>query len=344
MMRIVVTGAAGFMGSWLTEALLQAGHTVHGIDDCSGGLVANISHLFERHRDTFTFDRSELAHDAQQVERKLTPFHPEVLFHLAANAREGASQFQPVEVTRRNLWAYLNILEPAIRLGIKRAVLFSSMARYGDQPPPFAESLPPRPVDVYGVNKVACEEITRILADVHEFHWVIIVPHNVLGPRQSLCDPYRNVAAIFMNRILRGEPLYIYGDGQQQRAFSYIEDSLPCYLRCLHNTLNREVVNIGGMAPITINQLAEAVIEEFPESPRPEIIHVPARPREVKLAWCTYDKSVSLLGYAERVGWREGIRRMAQWVKRMGPQPWKPDTLPLLNEKAPVTWRELCEQ
>ncbi len=126
--------------------------------------------------------------------------------------------------------AYLNVLVPALRAGVRKVVLYSSMAVYGDQTPPFSEEMPRRPVDVYGVNKAGMEEITEILADVHDFSYTIIRPHNVFGERQSLRDPFRNVVAIFMNRILRGEPLYIFGDGEQRRAFSYLGDALPALL------------------------------------------------------------------------------------------------------------------
>lgn len=332
-MKIVVTGCAGFMGSWLTEALVKAGHLVWGLDDFSGGCAENVLPGID-------FDRIDLS-DYEATKQVLSIARPDVLFYLAANAREGASQFQPQEVTRRNVWAYVNTLESAIAYGVKRVIFFSSMARYGDQETPFHEGMSTHPVDVYGVNKVACEQITKILADVHEFQWNIIVPHNVFGSRQNLSDPYRNVAAIFMNRIMRHEPIYIYGDGNQQRAFSYIEDSLPCYLRCLDEDIVGETINIGGATPITVNELAQIVIQEFPEYPTPEIIYLPDRPREVKYAFCTTQRSEERLGYRERTGWREGLHRMAQWAKERGPQEWTRDSLPLLNDKAPITWRSL---
>jgi UDP-glucose 4-epimerase len=330
--RVLVTGAAGFMGGHVAEGLAAAGHEVIGIDDLSGGFRENVPAAVR-------FYQLDLR-DAAGTEAVVSEHRPEVLCHLAANAREGASQFQPRDVCGRNLMAYANVLVPAIRGGMKKAVLYSSMAVYGEQPPPFDETMPRRPVDVYGVNKTAMEEITEILADVHEFMYTTIRPHNVFGERQSLADPFRNVVGIFMNRIMRGEPLYIYGDGEQQRAFSYIGDSLPAFLRAaeLDAKTDRQCVNVGGKHPVTVNELARLVAREFGADP--EIVHLPDRPREVKHAYSTWRKSVDLLGYQERCGLEEGVRRMAAWARSVGPQPWREEALELPSEKAPSIWTE----
>ncbi len=330
-MRFLVTGVAGFMGSHVAEGLAQAGQEVVGLDDLSGGFKENVPAGVE-------FFEVDLR-DVPKTETVLRDRPAEVLCHLAANAREGASQFQPRDVCGRNLMAYANVLVPAIRSGrLKKVVLYSSMAVYGDQDPLFDETMPRRPVDVYGVNKKAMEEMTEILADVHEFMYTIIRPHNVFGERQSLRDPFRNVVAIFMNRIMRGEPLYVYGDGEQKRAFSYIGDSLPAFLRAaeLRPDLDRQIVNVGGKQPVTVNALLKMVAEEF--DAEPEVIHLPDRPREVKNAYSTWEKSVELLGYEERFGLEEGIRRMAAWARPRGPQPWREEELELPSEKAPHIW------
>jgi UDP-glucose 4-epimerase len=318
------------MGGHLAEGLVAAGHEVIGIDDLSGGFRENVP-------STVRFYELDLR-DAAKTEAVVNEHPPEILCHLAANAREGASQFQPRDVCGRNLMAYANVLVPAIRCGMKKVALYSSMAVYGEQPPPFDESMPRRPVDIYGVNKTAMEEITEILADVHEFMYTTVRPHNVFGERQSLADPFRNVVGIFMNRIMRGEPLYIYGDGEQQRAFSYIRDSLPAFLRAaeLDPKTDRQCVNVGGKHPVTVNELARLVATEFGADP--EIVYLPDRPREVKHAYSTWQKSVDLLGYHERYGLEEGIRRMAAWAKSLGPQPWRDEPLELPSEKAPSIW------
>jgi len=330
--RVLVTGAAGFMGSHVAEGLAVEGHSVIGIDDLSGGLRENVTEDVE-------FFEVDLR-DPEKTERIVKANPPEVLCHLAANAREGASQFQPRDVCGRNLMAYANVLVPAIAYGLRKVVLYSSMAVYGEQEPPFDESMPRRPVDVYGVNKSAMEEMTEILADVHEFMYTIIRPHNVFGERQSLRDPFRNVVGIFMNRLMRDEPLYVYGDGEQRRAFSYIGDSLPAFLRAaeLRSNLDGQIINVGGSIPLTINELVTLVTEEFGATP--EVIHLPDRPREVKNAYSTWQKSIGLLGYEERFGLEQGIHRMAEWARAMGPQPWREEALELPSDKAPPIWLE----
>jgi UDP-glucose 4-epimerase len=318
------------MGSHVAEGLLEAGHEVVGIDDLSGGFRENVVPGVE----FFELD----LRDGTETEKVIKHRPADVLCHLAANAREGASQFQPRDVCGRNLMAYANVLVPAVQAGVKKVVLYSSMAVYGEQEAPFDETMPRRPVDVYGVNKTAMEEITEILAEVHEFSFTIIRPHNVFGERQSLRDPYRNVVAIFMNRIMRGEPVYVYGDGEQKRAFSYIGDSLPTFLRVtdLSPNLHGQIINVGGTRPVTVNQLLKMVMAEFHADP--EIIHLPERPREVKNAYSTWQKSEALLGYEEQFGLAEGIRRMAQWARSLGPQPWHEEPLELPSAKAPHIW------
>ena len=331
-MKVLVTGAAGFMGSWISQRLYELNYDVYGIDDLSGGDINNWK------LDPFRLFVEDLA--TNRAREIIFDLKPEIIFYLASSAREGASQFDPVKITKRNYWAYVNTLETAIKTKkLKKIVLFSSMAVYGNQKPPFDEHMPRKPVDVYGINKAAMEHTTEILSKIYGFGYTIIRPHNVFGEYQAMWDPYRNVIAIFMNRILRGEPIYIYGDGRQKRAFSYIRDSLDCYIRCIDEKYNNQIYNIGGIVPITINELAEMVIEEFKEYPKPDIIHLPPRPCEVKYAWCTWEKSFKDLGYKENIGVKKGIKLMAKWAKLRGPQEWRYESLALDSPKMPKTWR-----
>jgi UDP-glucose 4-epimerase len=329
-MRVLVTGIAGFIGSHVAEGLVAAGHEVVGIDDLAGGFKRNVPAQAK-------FLRLDLR-DAAETERVVSEHPADVLCHLAANAREGASQFQPRDVCGRNLMAYVNVLVPAMRGGMKKVVLYSSMAVYGDQQAPFDETMPRQPVDIYGVNKAAMEEITGILAEVHDFSYTIIRPHNVFGERQSLRDRFRNVVAIFMNRIMRGEPLYIYGDGEQTRAFSYIADSLPAFLAAveLRPELDRQAINVGGRKAVSVNDLVRLVCAAF--GAKPEVVHLPDRPREVRNAYCTWQKSEALLNYQEHYDLEQAIGRMAQWARMIGPQPWSEEELELPSAKAPVIW------
>lgn len=333
--KILVTGSAGFIGSHIVDALIKAGYTdVNGVDDLSGGCMKNVSEEAAKGFRAGDLSNKYVADDI------IHDIRPDVIFHLAANAREGASFFQPLSIVHRNYLAYINVLEPAIRYGLDKAILFSSMSVYGDQPSPFSEEQERKPVDVYGINKAAMEQTTEQLSRIHDFRYTIIRPHNCFGIRQSLRDPYRNVIGIFMNRIMRGEPLYIYGDGEQKRAFSYIDDSLPCYLKCLDDMADGEIINIGGMHPTSVNVLRRRVCiamdvdpDEYPTK------HLQERPHEVKYAYCTYKKSEELLSYEEIVGLGNGIERMADWAKKEGPQEWSEEKLTLWNEKAPSIWK-----
>ena len=214
------------------------------------------------------------------------------------------------------------------------------MARYGkgEGPPPFNEDMKPQPEDVYASNKVASEGVTRALGAVHNFKHCIVVPHNVFGIRQCF-DRYRNVVTIFANNVMRGEPITIYGDGTQRRAFSYIDDSLPCYLAAVDGAADGHTVNIGGQVPITINALADAVREDMGVPTHPIKYTHQLRPLEVDQAWCTTALSEQLLGYKETVGWREGVRRTCTWAKAQGPQDWTQEPLELRGPNLPETWR-----
>lgn len=340
--RLLITGGAGFMGSWVCKSLVKKGYNeIYCIDDLSGGSVDNIRECVDNRDTRFTFINQDLS-NTRKTKEIIEDIKPEVIFHLAANAREGSSFFQPHEIIRRNYYAYINILEPAIKTGkLDKIILFSSMAVYGNQKPPFSEDMPRIPEDVYAINKTAMEMTTEMLADVHNFEYVIIRPHNCFGPYQSLRDKYRNVIGIMMNKIMRNEPIYIYGNGQQQRAFSYIEDSLDCYIEAMKDKVNGQIVNIGGKIPITINKLTELICKamEIDYDTYP-IEHLPDRYSEVKVAYTTWEKSAELLGYKEDIGYEEGIRRMAKWARNMGPQEWTSEKLELFNDKAPFWWNE----
>jgi len=329
--KVLCTGSSGFMGSHITEALVKTKkYKVYAVDDYSGSSPANVP------QGCF-FNEIDLR-NKKKTKNFIERIEPDYIFALAANAREGASFFQPLSVTERNINVYMNVLEPAIQAGMQKIIYFSSMAAMGNQKPPFDESFRRMPCDVYGISKAWCEQATELLAEAHGFKYVIVRPHNNFGERQCLTDVFRNVIAIFMNRIMRGESIYIYGDGEQKRAFSYIDFSLPCYLRCLDDDINNDIFNIGGMKEYTINEAAQMVINAFPEYKSPEIIHLADRHGEVKNAWSTFKKSVDILGYKETFDLQEGIRRMAEWAKKQGPQDWTEEQLPLINEKVPITW------
>lgn len=336
MARILCTGAAGFIGSYICKGLITQGHTVIGVDDLSGGALENLP---RQPHPLFSFYKVDLNHYAD-IQEVFAANRPEIVYHCASCAREGASEFQPRHITYSNLMASLTTFELAIQYSVKKIVFTSSCSVYGENKTPFEERYPRRPVDPYGINKAATEHCLEVLAETHGFQWTILRPHNVVGCGQAI-DRYRNVAAIFINSILRDEPLYLFGEGHV-RAFSNIKDSMLSFLRAadLDEKLNKQIINVGGKEPVSIQGFAEECLKYFPEKKNYPIIQAPARPHETKESWATTRKSEELLGYKESYGWRAAIEEMVDWMKQRGPTKWKIENLPLLNDKAPEVWRK----
>jgi len=331
-MRIIVTGAAGLLGSWISRELVRAGHDVLGLDDLSGGSLENVRGWAPPGR----FVRVDLRRP-EVVRRIFEDFRPELVHHLAAHPHEGLSQFSPLDVFSTNALAALVVFEEAARTGVGRVVFYSSMARYGAGIPPFSEESPTAPVDVYGSAKLAAEQSLRALSEAHGFDWTIVVPHNVGGVGQARDDPARNVLAIWINQCLRGKDIFIYGDGQQVRAFSDIRDSVGCYvLAGFSGGASRQIINVGGGRPIMLNEAADLVLSHFPERQK---VHIDPRPCEVYLAWCTTDKSTRLLGFEDRYSPADLVESMVVWMREVGP---REPIYPVLElaENAPRTWRD----
>ena len=308
-MNVLISGIGGLLGSRLAQWILetQPGVTVHGIDDFSCGYPENVPAGAHCYRHTL----------GGPHERCLSLFRtlrPTLVFHFAAYAAEGLSPFIRRYNYRNNLVATAELLSAAIEYPVERFVFTSSMAVYGRQLPPFSEDMLPAPIDPYGVAKAAAEADVRIAGDQHALSWTIIRPHNVYGVHQDLWTPYRNVLGIWMARHLRGLPLRIYGDGHQQRAFSWVDDCLPCLWRAAteRQTL-RQIINLGGTRPVSIYEAAQTLVDvmaggtiEFHE-PR----------HEVARAWCTWQKSIDLLGYADQTSLRDGLATMWAWAQRV---------------------------
>ncbi len=297
--KILITGVAGFLGSHLSEKLIEIGHIVVGIDNMVGGYKDNIPNNVEFHNvDCCDFSK------IKQLMKNI-----DIVYHCAATAHEGLSVFSPHEITKNNYLASVSIFSAAINEKVKRIIFCSSMARYGDQQTPFTEEMKPKPVDPYGVSKVASEQVLQILCDLNNIEWVVAVPHNIIGPKQIYNDPYRNVVSIFLNRMLQGKSPIVYGDGKQKRCFSYIDDCLSCMIPMLdQKNLNKQIINIGPDEEfVTVNKVVEICSNITGSNLEP--IHKEDRPREVKHATCSADKARKLLNYKTKVSLTDGIKK-----------------------------------
>lgn len=333
-MRILCTGSAGFIGSHLVDELIHQGHTVFGIDNLSIGSEKNISPEAKRNFYKCDLRRRDMTHLIMRIAR------PQIVYHAAAWAHEGLSQFCPTLIMENNMTATMNILTASIKQKVKRFIYFSSMAVYGEQIPPFNEKMPRKPVDIYGIMKTACENSIEVLCRVHDIEYTILRLHNVIGIRQNMSDPYRNVVAIFMNRLLQNKPFYIYGNGEQRRSFSNIQDAIPSIVEAGFKNVAGEIINIGPSRDYSLNDLANSLLKISGKSDL-NPIYVLDRPVEVKNAFCTNDKAEKLLGYKDSISLQDGLREMWEWAKSEGYQ--EPKYLPhleLQSDKIPITWRE----
>lgn len=326
---VFITGVAGFLGSHLADHFLARGHRVVGCDNLLGGYLDNVPEGVEFHE----VDCNDL--DGMKAITK----GAEVVFHCAATAYEGISVFSPHVVTRHVVGASVGTFTAAIANGARRIVYCSSMARYGTNAVPFREDMDLRPQDPYGVGKYAGELLLRTLCEAHGTEHVIAVPHNIIGPRQKYDDPYRNVASIMVNRMLRGEQPVIYGDGSQRRCFSYVLDVVPCLARLAFDPdVRGEVFNVGPDEEfVSVLDLAHAIARRLDFDLHP--IFVPARPQEVHLATCSSDKARARLGYQTRYTLDQGLGALIEYIRTRGPRPFAYHLdLEIVNERTPETW------
>jgi len=334
MSNVLVTGGEGFIGTHLVMELISQGHNVLVLDDGSGVSPESFRDpLFNACN--IQIVRADVGHISPMAVSALEAFETDVLYHLAATAREGASAYDPANTTWRNLYGYCNILEQLIkRCPLKHVVLASTMAVYGHGTPPFEEEQACTPADTYGFNKAAMEGITKNLSEFHEFSWTIVRPHNVYGPGQRLDDPYRNVVGIFMNRAMRNEPLYIYGNCK--RAFSYVTDTVEFMADLVDSRHHSETYNVGGDEVMAISTLARAILKLFPHS-KSKLKQLKKRKGDVEVAYADHFRA-KRAGFRNVTGISEGLQEMAKWALRSGAEDWAYQTLPLENATMPEPW------
>ena len=303
---VVITGVAGFLGSHVADAYLAKGWQVRGIDNLLGGSRENVPVDVE----FFELDLDDL--------EAISPVFvdADLVIHAACTAYEGLSVFSPALVVRNTVQISVNAMTAAIRARVPKFVYMSSMARFGDNGGiKFDENMKPMPQDPYGIAKLSTERLLANLAIVHDVDLVVLVPHNIVGARQKFDDPFRNVASIMANRMLQDKQPIVYGDGSQQRCFSFIEDVIaPIMVACESPKAVGEVINIGpDESPITILNLAERLAEIIGFDLDP--IFMPGRPQEVPVALCSSNKARRLLGYETTVSLDQGLRDLVEWIR-----------------------------
>jgi UDP-glucose 4-epimerase len=309
MSNILVTGGAGFIGSHVAEALTQRYHRVTVLDDLSGGFVDNVV-------DGIAFVQGSI-NDVDLVNHLFEEEKFEFVFHLAAYAAEGLSHFIKRFNYDNNLIGSVNLINASINSGVKCFVFTSSIAVYGASPElPMSEDTPAHPEDPYGIAKLAVEQELRVSKEMFDLDYIIFRPHNVYGERQNIGDKYRNVVGIFMNQILQGRPMTIFGDGSQTRAFSYIGDVAPVIAQSIDIPgAYNQVFNIGADHPYTVKELAQRVAHAMEVEAL--IDYLPPR-NEVVNAYSSHEKVRSVFGDREPFSLDEGLSRMADWVKEHG--------------------------
>jgi len=330
-MKICITGVAGFLGSHLADRMIELGYEVIGIDNLDGGLIENVNSKVKFYKE-----------NCNNLEKmKILMKDCDVVFHGACTAHDGFSLFAPYHITNNTFQITMSVLSAAVSNKVKKFIYCSSMARYGAQPQiPYKECMECLPTTPYGVAKYASELVIKQICKLNNINYTIIVPHNIIGPRQNFTDPYRNVAAIMINRMLQNKQPIIYGDGEQKRTFSFISDCIYCLEKVIvQDNLNGEVINIGPDEEfVTINQLAKEIANnlEFDLNP----IYVKNRPNEIKFATCSSDKARKLLNYNTKTSFSEGIRAMIKDIKEKGPKEFKYNyEIEINNENTPSTWK-----
>lgn len=307
-MNVLVTGAAGFIGSHVCDQVLQRMRptdTVVALDDLSGGARENVSAAARFIHGSVT--------DYPLLEAMFAEYRFEYVYHLAAYAAEGLSHFIRRYNYDNNLIGSVNLINLSALYRVKCFVFASSIAVYGSNQLPMSEDLTPRPEDPYGIAKYAVELDLEAAHRMFGLPFIVFRPHNVYGSRQNMADKYRNVIGIFMNQIMRGQPLTVFGDGLQMRAFTHIDDVAPYIAASVANpAAYNEVFNVGASQCTTVVELARRTAEAF--GVKPDITHLPER-NEVKVAYADHSKLARFFDVKPEKPLAIGLKEMATWAR-----------------------------
>lgn len=317
------------MGSHVARHCLLLGHDVVGIDDLSGGFSENVPQEVDFRVGSIT-DPSFVA--------ELFEARFDYIYHLAAYAAEGLSHFIRRFNYENNLLGTINLLNQAIKTEADCFVFTSSIAVYGAGQVPMSEDQVPLPEDPYGISKYAAELDLQSAHEMFGIDRIVFRPHNVYGEHQNIGDRYRNVIGIFINQVMNGQPMTIFGDGHQTRAFSHIDDVAPVIARSVDVPRARnETFNVGADQPYEVLEVAHQVAKAF--GVEPEIEFLPER-KEVVHAYSSHAKAQAAFGEQETIDLQEGIARMVAWARANGPRSTSPFTKIEVTRNMPPSWAE----
>jgi UDP-glucose 4-epimerase len=275
--------------------------------------------------------------DAEFVDGLFAEARFDYVYHLAAYAAEGLSHFIRRFNYVNNVIGSVNLVNAAVNHDVRRLVFTSSIAVYGTNQIPMHEDLVPSPEDPYGVAKYAVELDLRAAHEMFGLEYTVFRPHNVYGEHQNIGDRYRNVVGIFMNQVMQRRPMTIFGDGSQSRAFSHIDDVAPLIARSVESAgAANETFNVGADQATTVLELANLVAAAFDEEPRIE--HLEVR-NEVLHAFASHEKARRVFGGGATVTLEAGLRQMAEWARRRGPQRTPPFGAIEVSKGLPASWR-----
>jgi UDP-glucose 4-epimerase len=306
----LVTGGAGFIGAHVSRALLDAGHRVVVLDDLSGGFRDNVPEGAEFVKGSITDE----ALMASVFERAKFDY----VYHLAAYAAEGLSHFIRAFNYTNNVVGTMHVINECVKHDVKCLVFTSSIAVYGAGQVPMREDLIPVPEDPYGIAKYAVEQDLRAAHHMFGLNSIVFRPHNVYGEYQNIGDRYRNVIGIFMNRLMQGQTMPVFGDGTQTRAFSYVGDMAPVIARSVElEAAYNETFNIGADRDYSINDLIREVAKAM--GVEPKFDYLEAR-KEVLHAYSDHSKVKRVFGDIPETSLADGLARMSAWAMAAGPR------------------------